>query len=93
MAGGGEPYQFAPNATFTGTMFVKKVAGGLEIGGSMSQDGKVLSTFSTVDKDSDVNNFGQLAFHVNSQTFGSSNEKKVADNGITFTNVKLEVTE
>jgi hypothetical protein len=93
LAGGGEAYQFVPNQTYTGTISAKKVGNGIEIGGSLSQDGKVLTQFSHVDAESEVNHFGQLAFHVNSVTFGKSNEKGVADNGLDFTNVKIEVLE
>jgi hypothetical protein len=93
LAGGGAAYQFAPNTTYTGTIHATKVADGIEIGGSLSQDGKVLTEFATVDKDSKTNNFGQLAFHVNSVTFGKSNEKKTPDNGLDFSNVRVEILE
>ena len=93
LAGGGTNYQFAPLQTYTGTMAVKKVANGIEISGSISQDGKVLSEFSHVDEGSEVNNFGQLAFHVNSVTFGSSATINEPDNGLEFSNVKVEILE
>jgi hypothetical protein len=39
-----------------------------------------------------ANNFGMLGFHANSSTFGSVNTKgEFADNGITFSNIKIEV--
>ena len=55
------------------------------------QDGKVLSEFSQIDAHSDVNNFGMLAFHVNSKTFGSSKKKDTPDNGLTFKSVRVEI--
>jgi hypothetical protein len=36
-------------------------------------------------------NFGMLAIHANSKTFGSSKKPNTPDNGIDFTRVKLEV--
>ncbi len=91
LGGGGEPYQFAANQTYTGVMAVKKFSSGIEISGSLSQHGNVLSHFSIVDPNSDVNNFGMLAFHVNSKTFGSSKKKEEPDNGLDFSNVTVEV--
>lgn len=91
LGGGGNPYQFAPGQTYTGVMTVQKVAAGVTVSGSLSQAGKVLSTFGVTDKGSATNNFGMLAFHVNSKTFGSSKKKNTPDNGIDFTNVKIEV--
>ena len=91
LAGGGDPYDFAPEADYIGTLSIKKVGADLQITGSLSQDGKLLSEFSHTDAGSDVNNFGMLAFHVNSKTFGSSKKKDTPDNGLDFTNVKIEI--
>ncbi len=91
LGGGGDPYQFAAEQTYTGTMAVKKVGNGMEISGSLSQHGEVLSAFSLVDEGSEVNNFGMLAFHVNSKTFGFGNKVDAPDNGLDFSHVKLEV--
>jgi len=91
LAGGGDAYQFAAQKTYTGVMAVQKVSNGVEISGSLSHAGKVLSEFSFVDEGSDTNNFGMLAFHVNSKTFGSSKKKDTPDNGLDFKNVKVEV--
>ena len=72
-------------------MSIKKLSNGVELSGLLSEEGKVLSTFSIMDEGSDVNNFGMLAFHVNSKTFGSSKKKDEPDNGLDFSNVKVEV--
>ena len=93
LAGGGAPYQFAAETTYTGTMSVTKTAGGLEIAGTISQSGTILSEFSALDEGSDVNNFGMLAFHVNSKTFGTSKQADTPDNGLDFTNISVEVLE
>ena len=68
-----------------------KRAEGVEITGTLMQDGEVLSTFSQIDPGSDIDTLGMLAFHVNSKTFGSSKSPGETDNGLDFTNVKLEV--
>jgi hypothetical protein len=91
LAGGGTPYQFEPETTYTGSMSIRKFSGGVNIFGSLSHEGKVLSEFNVIDEGSDVNNFGMLAFHVNSKTFGSSKKKGEPDNGIDLKNVKVEV--
>ena len=91
LAGGGSPYQFEPETTYVGTIAVQKLSTGVTVSGSLSQDGKVVSEFGVTDEGSDVNNFGMLAFHVNSKTFGSSKKKGEPDNGIDLKNVKVEV--
>lgn len=91
LGGGGEPYQFEAGKTYTGVMAIQQVSNGVEIKGSLSHDGNVLSEFSIVDEGSDTNNFGMLAFHVNSKTFGSSKKKETPDNGLDFTNVVVEI--
>ena len=50
-----------------------------------------MTSFSYLDKQSKVNHFGMMAFHVNSKTFGSSSAPGKPDNGLKFTQVKLEV--
>ncbi len=91
LAGGGDAYQFEPNTTYTGTMSVQHTSVGVMISGSLSQEGRVLSEFSHTDESSDTNNFGMLAFHVNSKTFGSSKKPETPDNGLDFSQVKVEV--
>ena len=88
---GGASYRFAAGQTYTGTLAVAKRAEGVEITGTLMQDGEVLSTFSQIDPGSDIDTLGMLAFHVNSKTFGSSKSPGETDNGLDFTNVKLEV--
>lgn len=93
LGSGGSAYSFEPNTTYMGMMSITKTEGGLEITGMLSRDGSVLTEFSYVDGGSDTNNFGMLAFHVNSKTFGSSKKPGEPDNGIDFSNIKLEVNE
>ena len=91
LAGGGDPYGFAPNTTYTGTIALSVLENGVEITGSLSEGNTVLSTFTHFDEGSDVNTVGMLGFHVNSDTFGSSGEPNMPDNGIDFSNVRLEI--
>lgn len=91
LGGGGAPYKFEPEQTYTGSIAIQKLSAGIVISGSLSQDGKVLSEFSITDAEGDLSALGMLAFHVNSKTFGSSKKKDTPDNGIDFKNVKVEV--
>ena len=91
LGSGGSAYQFLPNESYTGTISIKKIAGGVQIFGSLSQDDTVLSEFNVIDDGSEINNLGMLAFHVNSKTFGSSKKPDTPDNGIDFTRVMVEV--
>ncbi|MDB2407028.1 polysaccharide lyase family 7 protein [Jannaschia sp.] len=93
LGGGGEPYAFAPNETYTGTIAITVLSEGIEIAGSLSQDGTELSRFAVTDPEADLDALGMLAFHVNSKTFGTSKTPGEADNGLDFTNVTLEVLE
>ena len=91
LAGGGNAYQFEPETTYTGLMTIQKLTDGIMISGALILEGNTLSGFSYKDEGSNINNFGMLAFHVNSKTFGSSKKPDTPDNGLDFTNVKLEV--
>ena len=93
LAGGGVPYQFEAEKSYAGTMSVKKLRSGLESSGTLSHDGALLTEFSHIDEGSDINNFGMLAFHINSVTFGTSNEVNSPGNGLDFANVRVEILE
>ncbi len=91
LKGGGNAYQFAPGQTYTGTMTIMQAPNGVQVSGSLSQGGRVLSEYSVLDAGAKINRIGMLAFHVNSKTFGSSKKKNTPDNGIDFKNVKVEM--
>ncbi|MDB4222996.1 polysaccharide lyase family 7 protein, partial [Granulosicoccus sp.] len=82
LGGGGAAYKFDPDTTYVGTMTLQKVADDVMISASLSQNGQLLSEFSFTDERSELNNFGMLAFHVNSKTFGSSKKTNTPDNGL-----------
>jgi hypothetical protein len=91
LGGGGNAYTFEPETTYTGVMALQKLGDGIVVSGALTHEGSTLSEFSYKDEGSNINNFGMLAFHVNSKTFGSSKEPGTPDNGLDFTNVKVEV--
>jgi hypothetical protein len=89
---GGEPYTILANTTYVGTISVTRTgADSVDITSSLSQGGTLLSTHTERDVSGIANNFGMLAFQANASTFGASNTPAETDNGIDFTNVKIEV--
>jgi hypothetical protein len=91
LAEGGDSFTFEPNTTYTGDVIIAKTSDGLKISGTLNNAAGQMTTFTHTDEGSDVNNFGMLSFHVNSKTFGSSSTVDEPDNGVTFSNVKVEV--
>ena len=90
LAEGGDSFSFTNDTTYIGEISLTKMEDGMMISAQLS-DSQTMTEFSHLDKTSAVNNFGMLAFHVNSKTFGSSSTPGKSDNGIEFTNVRLEV--
>jgi hypothetical protein len=80
-------YSFAPNTTYTGSFMITRTsATEMELTGTLgSATHMVTDTF-------DSASFGMLAFWANSNVFGSSATPGAADNGIDFTNVRIEFT-
>jgi hypothetical protein len=92
LSAGGTVYAFAANTTYTGVMSVKRTgADTLDLTGTLFQGVNQLSTFTGSDASGIVNTFGMLAFQVTSGTFGTSATPNTADNGIDFSNIKIEV--
>jgi len=83
-------YSFAPNTSYTGTYSIEMTgASEWDIRASLT-DG-VFNDFEVRTRTTQVTDtFDILAFHVNSNTFGSTNGSGDADNGIDFQNVTLE---
>jgi hypothetical protein len=92
LAAGGNSYVFAPSTTYTGTYSITKTASGIDLSGSLSNSSGVLSTFTTNDSSPSATAFDLLGFHVNASIFGSSNVVNAPDNGIDFSNIKIEFT-
>jgi len=86
-SGPDEGYTFEPNTTYTGSFEITRInATEMQLRGRL---GNIVYT-NTDEFDSDK--FSFLGFHVNSSTFGSSSSAGDPDNGIDFSNIKIEVT-
>jgi hypothetical protein len=78
-------YSFAANTQYTGSMSVTRVsATEVEVAGTLGAASfSVTDTFDSID-------VGMLAFHINSNQFGSSSTAGEPNNGIDFSNVTIE---
>lgn len=91
LGNGGAEYFFAPNTVYTGVFSVTKTGpDSLDLMGSLYQGSTLLSTFATADASGTTSTFGMLGFQVGSGTFGSSGTVGAQDNGIDFSNIKIE---
>ncbi len=77
---------FAANTQYTGELIVERTSG-TEFTYTYTIAG---ATHSIVDATIESDVFDFLGFHVNSNIFGSSNSPGDADNGIDFSNIKVE---
>jgi hypothetical protein len=76
----------APNTTYTGSLTIERItATEFEYTGVFD-----IYTYSNIDSTIDSDVFDFLGFHVNSNTFGSTNQQGQPDNGLDFSNVKIE---
>ncbi len=90
LTGGGDPYSIAATTTYTGVFTVTKTgAGTVDLTGSLYGGATQLSTWTASDDSGIVSSFDVLAFQVGSSTFGSSGTPGDANNGIDFTNIKI----
>jgi hypothetical protein len=80
-------FSFAPNTMYTGSFMITRTSAT-----EMQLTGALGSATHTVTDAFDSDDFGMLAFWANSNIFGSSGTPNTADNGIDFTNVKIEFT-
>jgi hypothetical protein len=78
-------YSFAPDTQYTGSITVERISPTeLQLTANFgAASHSITDTFDSVD-------FGMLAFHANSNQFGSTGTQNVPDNGIDFSNVKIE---
>jgi hypothetical protein len=81
-------YTFTPNTQYTGSLMLTRIDDTqFQITGTLGDT----TTYSVTDA-FDSPSFGMLAFWANSNIFGSANTPGAADNGIDFSNVKIEYT-
>ena len=84
-------YAFAPNTQYAGSLTVTRLnATDYTITGTLTTPAGTTTHSVTDTFDSD--SFGMLAFWANSNIFGSSATPNTPDNGIDFSNVKIEYT-
>jgi hypothetical protein len=86
-------YTFAPSTEYVAVISLTRTgADSMDVFGSLSQGGTLLTSHSLSDASGIVNNLGLVGVWANSGLFGSSATIGDADNGIDFTNFKVEVT-
>ena len=84
-SGPDEGYVFDPNTQYTGSITIERIsATEIEITGTHNG-----ATWSQTDVFDSVN-FDMFAMHANSNKFGSSNSAGDPDNGLDFSNIKVE---
>ena len=80
-------FTFAPNTTYTGSVTItRSSATELQLTGALG------AASHTVTDVFDSPSFGMLAFWANSNLFGTSSAANTANNGIDFSNIKIEFT-
>jgi hypothetical protein len=90
---GGSPYSFAASTTYTGVFTITRSgASSLDLTAALFQGATQLSTYTASDSSASTTTFGMLAFHANSAVFGTSSTVNTPDNGIDFSNIKIEYT-
>ncbi len=78
-------YSFAPNTTYTGTFTITRISTT-----DVQLDG-TLGNYSHSNTDTfDSTSYGMIAFWANSNVFGSSSSASTADNGIDFSNIRID---
>lgn len=88
-SGPDEDYAFLPNTEYTGMFSIRRSsATEVTLTGMLTTPTGTIS-YSNTDAFDSVE-FDFLGFHVNSSTFGSSNSAGEPDNGIDFSNIKIE---
>lgn len=93
-ASSGSHYAFTPDTEYVVVFSIARTGEDeVTLSATLSQNGVIQDSHTVVDASDIANNIGMFGVWVNSDTFGSTNEIGVGiDNGITFSNVKIEVT-
>lgn len=83
-------YTFEANTEYSVEIYVTRTGeDSLEIISSLKKGEVLLDSYTATDGSDIANNFGMLGVWVNSNTFGSSPDNGVDDNGIVFSNVSV----
>lgn len=83
-------YQFVPNTAYAGSITVTRLASELQLDATISGGPGVGGTTHSVTYTPTSFDFNLLAFHANSNNFGSTTALGDPDNGLEFSNVRLE---
>ena len=86
-------YTFAPDTEYVGVFSITRSDyETVDIYSSLSQGGVLMDSHTESDSSDIANNYGMLGFWANSSAFGSTTTiGETEDNGITFSNIKVEV--
>lgn len=88
-----EGYTFSPNTEYVGMYeILRQTATDTVLSYSLSDPTGVIASFSATDDSGTLENVAMLGFHANSNTFGSSSSAGDPDNGIDFSNIRIEFT-
>jgi hypothetical protein len=78
-------FSFSPNTTYTGSLTIERInATDMQLTATLG------SASHTITDAFDSASYGMLAFWANSNIFGSSSTPNTADNGIDFSNIRIE---
>ncbi len=84
-------YSFTPNTEYVVVLSLTRTGlTSMDIFGSLTRSNVLLTSHTLSDASATVNNIGLLGVHANSSAFGSSPTIGAADNGIDFSNIKVE---
>ena len=86
-----EGYVFLANTSYSGVFSVTRTgADSMDIFSSLSQGATLMTSHTESDASGIANNFGMFGVWVNSNVFGSNTTPGDPDNGIEFSNIKIE---
>jgi len=84
-------YTFSANTSYSGVFSVTRTgADSMDIFSSLSQGATLMTSHTESDTSGIANNFGMFGVWVNSNVFGSNTTPGDPDNGIEFSNIKIE---
>ncbi len=84
-------YSFTPNTEYVIVISLTRTgASSMDIFGSLTRSNVLLTSHTLSDASANVTSIGMLGVHANSSGFGSSSITNTADNGIDFSNIKVE---
>jgi hypothetical protein len=93
MGSGGDGYTFAASTDYMVVLSITRSGEDeLSVTTTLSSGGSTLSTHTETDTGGVPTSYDMLGLQVNSNSFGSSSDPDTEDNGLTFTNIMLEVS-